>query len=224
MEEKLENKEYCKTCGGYCCKKSGCDYYPCDFKDLSFKGLTNILSEGNISIVSSLYFEKLPNDKIIYTPFLYLRARNIDRDIVDLVSIKKTCSMLREDGCYYDFKHRPSGGVNFVPASNRINCHPKDNQILHLKEWNRYQKVLSKFVKSYCGISLEDKLKEDIENLFYECLSGVLATVSIDEQEDIKRMLPLLIQAAPLEYEKACNRYKEKGISKKLNYSSNKRK
>ena len=73
-------------------------------------------------------------------------------------------------------------------------------------------------------MSLEDKLKEDIENLFYECLSGVLDTVPIEEQEDIKRMIPPLIQTAPIEYEKACNRYKEKKISKKLNYPSNKRK
>ena len=224
MEEILENKEYCKNCGGYCCKKSGCDYYPEDFKDLSFNGLTNILSQGNISIVSFLDFERLPNGKLTYTPFLYLRARNIDRDIVDLVSIKKTCSMLKEDGCYYDIEHRPSGGVNLIPASNRLNCHPKENHLEHIKQWGRYQKVLSKFVRKYCGMSLEDKLKEDIENLFYECLSGVLDTVPIEEQEDIKRMIPTLIQIAPIEYEKACNRYKEKKISKKLNYPSNKRK
>ncbi len=218
MEEMVENKKYCKDCGGYCCKKSGCDYYPDDFKDLSFNGLTNILSEGNISIVAALDFERLPNGKLIYTPFLYLRARNIDRDIVDLLSIKKTCSMLRKDGCYYDIEHRPSGGVNLVSAPNRFDCYHKENHLEHIMQWGRYQKVLGKFVKKYCGMSLDDKLKEDFENLFYECLNGVLSTVSIEEKEDIISMLPLLVEIAPSEYKKARNRYKEKGISKKLIY------
>ena len=26
-----ENKEICKKCGGFCCKKSGCDYFVSDF-------------------------------------------------------------------------------------------------------------------------------------------------------------------------------------------------
>ena len=224
MDVMLENKKYCKECGGYCCKKSGCDYYPEDFKDLSFNGLTNILSGGNISIVAFLDFERLPNGNLIYTPFLYLRARNIDRDIVDLVSIKKTCRMLKDDGCSYSINDRPSGGVNLIPASNRLKCRPKENHLEHIKEWERYQKVLSKFVRKYYGMSLEDKLKEDIENLFYECLMGVLDTVPIEEQEDIKGMLPILIQTSPLEYERVYKRYNEKGISKKLNFPKDKRK
>ena len=222
MEEMLENKEYCKNCGGYCCKKCGCDYYPEDFKDLSFNALTEILSARNISIVSFLNFEKLPNGKLIYIPFLYLRARNVDRDIVDLVSIKKTCSMLKDDGCSYNIDNRPSGGVNLIPASNRLRCHHKENHLKHILEWERYQKVLAKFVKKYCGMSVEDKLKEDIENLFYECLIGVLDTVPIEEQEDIKKMLPSLIQAAPIEYLNAEKRYKERGVSKKLSFPSDK--
>ena len=132
--------------------------------------------------------------------------------------------MLREDGCSYDFKNRPSAGANLIPATSRFDCHPKIAPIEYLRSWERYQKVLTKFVKRYCGMSLEDKLKEDIENLFYECLSGDLDTVPIEEQEDIKRMIPALIQTAPLEYEKACKRYIEKGNSKKLNYPSDKRK
>lgn len=216
MEAILEIKEYCKKCGGYCCKKCGCGYYPEDFKDLSFNGLTNILSEGNISIVSTFSFERLPNEELTYIPFLYLRARNVDRDIVDLVSIKKTCSMLREDGCYYDFKHRPSGGANLIPASNRLNCYHKENHLEHIKEWGRYQKVLSKFVKRYCGMSVEYKLKEDIENLFYECLNGVLYTVPVEEQEDIKKLILFLVRTSPLECENAIKRFKDKGNSKKL--------
>ena len=95
MEEILEIKNIAKIVVDTAVKRVVVNYYPEDFKDLSFNGLTNILSQGNISIVSFLDFERLPNGKLTYTPFLYLRARNIDRDIVDLVSIKKTCSMLK---------------------------------------------------------------------------------------------------------------------------------
>ena len=225
MEEILENKEYCTACVGYCCKKCGCDYYPEDFKDLSFNGLTKILSEGNISIVAALDFQRMPKGNLVYTPLLYLRARNIDRDIVDLVSIKKTCSMLREDGCSYDFKNRPSAGANLIPATSRFECHPKIAPTEYLRSWESYQKVLTRFVKRYCGMSLEYKLKEDIENLFYECLSGVLDTVPIEEKYDVEyNFLPNLLETSPLEYEKAYKRYKEKGLSKKLNYPSDKRK
>ena len=45
-----------------------------------------------------------------------------------------------------------------------------------------------------------------------------------EEQEDIKGMLPILIQTSPLEYERVYKRYNEKGISKKLNFPKDKRK
>ena len=91
---KFENKEYCKSCGGYCCQKSGCDYWVDDFKDKSYNGLLEILASENVSIVAFLKFQRMKNDKIIATPFLGLRARNSDRDVIDLLSIKTSCSML----------------------------------------------------------------------------------------------------------------------------------
>ena len=64
-------------------------------------------------------------------------------------------------------------------------------------------------------MSVEDKLKEDIENLFYECLNGVLYTVPVEEQEDIKKLI-FLVRTSPLECENAIKRFKDKGNSKKL--------
>ena len=125
--EKYENKDYCRNCGGYCCKKSGCDYWVDDFNDKSLKGLLEVLSSGNISIVSLLKFQKLKNEKIVAVPFLCLRARNTDRDIVDLLSIKTTCSMLTENGCSYFLEDRPSGGVNLIPGKSRFECRPAKN-------------------------------------------------------------------------------------------------
>lgn len=120
--EEIENKEYCSKCGGYCCRKCGCDYSPADFEDLSFNGLLNTLNEGNISVVSTLDFRRI-NGKLIMAPLLYLRARNINRDVIDLLSFKTTCSMLREDGCFYEYPERPTGGKNLVPAFKKELCY-----------------------------------------------------------------------------------------------------
>ena len=41
-----ENKEFCKNCGGRCCKKSGCDYWPSDLPDKTYKGILKFLENG----------------------------------------------------------------------------------------------------------------------------------------------------------------------------------
>ena len=41
-DPKYENKEICKQCGGYCCKKSGCDYFVSDFESMKLYYLENI--------------------------------------------------------------------------------------------------------------------------------------------------------------------------------------
>ena len=87
--ERVENREICSKCGGKCCKKSGCDYSTKDFDDLSVNAIYQKLEEGNISIVAFLNFNRLPNGRLACSPFLYLRARNTDRGVVDLLSFKK---------------------------------------------------------------------------------------------------------------------------------------
>lgn len=108
MDNKYENKELCLSCG-ICCKKCGCDYAPSDFDDLCINSLYEKLIEENILIVSCFNFETLKNGKVIATPFLYLRARNVNRCIVDLFSLKRTCSMLTDKGCFYAIEQRPKG-------------------------------------------------------------------------------------------------------------------
>lgn len=73
-----ENESLCKQCGGKCCKKCGCDYLPNDFTDLSTNGLVEKILEGNISIVSTLLIDHLPNGGEALTPILLLRERNIN--------------------------------------------------------------------------------------------------------------------------------------------------
>lgn len=202
--DKCENKDICSKCGGYCCKKSGCDYLPSDFDNLSYNSTLEILSSGNISIVAALEFSELKDGKLVVVPFLYLRARNKDRDVVDLLSIKNTCSMLTKDGCSYDINNRPSGGALLIPMENG-RCY---REAIDMSIWDNYQKVLSRVVKRYTGMSVDQKLKEDIENLFYDVLAGKLEGVAKEEVEDIKGLIPLLLRTNIEEYKKANKRYK----------------
>lgn len=218
--EKYENKDYCRNCGGYCCKKSGCDYWVDDFNDKSLKGLLEVLSSGNISIVSLLKFQKLKNEKIVAVPFLCLRARNTDRDIVDLLSIKTTCSMLTENGCSYSLEDRPSGGVNLIPGKSRFECRPAKNPLDEMMKWDAYQKPLRKIVKQYTGLSVEDKLREDVENLFLDVFNGELEKATIEEQYDIKGMLDILEKAYPNEHQNAVRSYfADKKVNRKTKQS-----
>ena len=207
--EKYENKEFCKNCGGYCCKKSGCDYWVDDFGDKSYNGLLEILSSGNISIVSFLKFQQLKNGKIVAVPFLGLRARNTNRDIIDLLSIKTTCSMLTDTGCTYSLEDRPSGGVNLIPGKTKLECRPEKDALKEMMKWESYQKPLRKIVKKYTGLSVEDKLREDVENLFLDVLNGELEKATVEEQYDIEGMLTILKKAYPEEYINALISYKD---------------
>jgi len=98
---------------------------------------------------------------------LYLRARNINRPIVDLLSLKTTCSQLGPTGCNYSLEDRPSGGVNLIPKENN-DCYRLIDQLKIMEFWDYYQKVLSRLVKRITGLSVEENLKKDIENLLYD--------------------------------------------------------
>lgn len=199
-----ENKDMCSICGGMCCIKCGCDYSTKDFKDCSYNTLKKELSKGDISIVCFLRFKE---DKK-YEPFLYLRARNTNRDIVDLISMKTKCSMLTDSGCPYDYKHRPSGGKNLIPRKDMDSpCIPEKNPFEIVMSWKPYQKILKRIVLEYTGMNLEKKIKVDVENLFYDVLTENFDYVSEKEREEIKNFIMLLIGTFPEEYKSAYTKY-----------------
>lgn len=198
----LENREICKECGGMCCKKSGCDYWVSDFEDKSYKYLYEKLMEGNISIVSTISFENLPNGNLYANPFLYLRARNQNRPIVDLLSMKTTCSMLGECGCKYGMDKRPGGGVNLIPTEDH-RCKPFKNPLVEMRKWESYQKVLSKLVKRISGYSVDERFRMDVKNLFTDVINEKYEGVSQIELKEIASLIPYLVQAFPNEYEQA---------------------
>lgn len=208
MDIQYENKELCKQCGGKCCKKCGCDYLPKDFSDLSTNGLVEKILEGSISIVSALNINKLPNGGETITPILLLRERNINRSSVDLLSLKTTCASLNENGCKYDLEHRPSGGKMLIPMENN-KCY-NENPNLKIQEWLRYQKILERVVKRITGKSVDECLKEDVKNLFIDCLNQNYEGVSKIELEEIATLLPHLVLIYPEEYKDAlesCKHY-----------------
>ena len=208
--EKLENKEICQKCGGYCCKKSGCDYFTTDFASLKSDYLEEVLKSGRVSIVSIIKFTN-DHGKMTLRPFLYLRARNVGRGAIDLLSYKKTCASLEDDGCYFDFENRPSGGKHLVPSSlGKDYCHSNVDLLKEVLKWRSYQNVLRGLVEKFTGMDVFSKLKEDVENLFYDYLTDNNKDVAIEEKKDILGMLPLLKEVYPESYESALERYNQK--------------
>ena len=205
---KHENKNICSKCGGRCCKKSGCDYSADDFDNCSYNNLVKELSKGDKSIVCFMKFKEDSSGNITYEPFLYLRARNNDRDIVDLVSIKTGCSLLLPNGCSFDYKHRPMGGRNLKPVDpNEGSCMPLKNPMDIVNTWRPHQKTLKRLIINFSKKNIDVKIREDVENLFYDVLSENFNGISPMELEDIKGFIPLLIKAFPDELKNASIRY-----------------
>lgn len=213
--DKIENKDICAKCGGFCCKKSGCDYFVSDFDNLKFDYLLNVLNEGKISVVSSLDFNRLKNGKLVCSQILSLRARNNNRDIIDLLSFKTTCSQLTTSGCTYNLEERPSGGAALIPKDNMA-CYSDINRVEELKKWLSHQKVLERAVKRFTGMSADNKLKEDVENLFYDILCENFDNIMDVEIYDVLKMLPLLEETFQEQVKNANDRYNKSFILKRL--------
>ena len=212
LDVKNEDLDICRECGGMCCIKCGCDYGIVDFKDRTYKGFLDMLNVGDKSIVAMINFTTLSNGKFVAEPTLYIRARNINRDIVDLISMKTRCASLTENGCMHDYDTRPFGGKNLKPSREVDGpCRPIINPLLLMEEWKPYQKQLSKIVKFYTGMGVMEKISLDVEDLFYRCLTRDYEGVSELEMIDLKGFVSLLKRAYPEEFVRTFN--KSKGIS-----------
>lgn len=155
------NKDICRDCGGRCCKNCGCVYSPDNFSMITFGNLKAELEKGKISITS----EFLVGQKNV-SYYLLLRARNKDREIVDLFSAKNTCSLLGENGCELNDFERPQGGVLYIPSKDGICKGLYTEQIGH-QEWSNHQKVLERLTKYFCGKTSQEKIREDIIQVAY---------------------------------------------------------
>ena len=209
-----EDLELCSKCGGMCCKKCGCDYGIVDFTDRTYNGLKESLDKGDKSIVAVLKFNTMKNGCYMIEPTLYIRARNINRDIVDLISMKTRCAQLNENGCSYNYEDRPLGGRNLKPRKLEDGgCFPIISQLDILSSWIPYQKQLRKLVKCYTGMSVDKKISEDVENLIYDFMIGNFDDVSKLELYEIKDFVPMLVKAFPNEAKNAYKRYENKNCN-----------
>lgn len=223
--EKYEDKDICKSCGGLCCKKSGCDYYVSDFPSVTKSEILKALETGNVSIVAAVDIQRI-NEKLVASPILYLRARNKDRDVIDLFSMKRECSMLNDTGCSYDLEHRPSGGASLIPKKNTFgayNCRPAVDHVEEVKKWMSHQNLLGKIVKRYTGKSVNEVFREDVERVFYEVMTEQFDGVSKLEIYDIVQTLPQLAECFPNEFNNAKEKYKKTAkVYKKIEISEKK--
>lgn len=217
MKVKLEDKKICERCKGECCKKSGCDYSTDDFQDLSMKALEEILKEGKTSIVAAIGTKRAKNGNKFIVPYLYLRARNMNRGVVDLISLKSRCSLLTETGCSYTLENRPSGGVNLIPSRIKGHCYPLKNPLEIVAGWEKYQVLLAKMVKKITGKTVDNKLRENTENLAYDIMMGNFDYVTDREKEEIIPLLQQLADIYPSEVKKGVERARKEQAVLKMN-------
>jgi len=174
---KYLNKKKCSECGGVCCKRCGCMYLPEDFASMEYEDLLKLINVGNISINihifdifgTSLIYEKYgfynaaTYNKRLWSYYLYLRARNIDGDIIDFFGGENTCSMLSDKGCKYSDNERPSLGLSLIPRKRKgEECVQPAYKYLYeiMYDWIKYQKVLEQIVIKIAGKTSIDLLAE----------------------------------------------------------------
>lgn len=200
-----EKKNLCKKCGGKCCKKSGCDYFVSDFLEINEEVLIKKLDEGETSIVGALYPISDSEGYLSFIPFLYLRARNIGRDIVDILSFKRQCMLLTDNGCPYPLEKRPGGGAALIPQRFR-KCYRDEDPLIETSKWEPYQQLLSSLVVRYSGMSVDEIFKRDIEQVLYETMIEDFAGIDKEELNDMLQAVPLLATCFPKQYNAAKKR------------------
>ncbi len=200
------NNEYCSNCGGKCCKKSGCDYFVEDFEVINKASLMQLLDSGNVSIVATLDFRLLADSTLVCRPFLYLRVRNVERDVVDLFSFKRQCSMLSDTGCLYSPDKRPSGGLNLIPNEDNTKCRPERDIVTEIAKWEPYQNILGKLVKRYTGMSVDERFRQDVEQVFVDIFNKNFEGVAEVEIEDMLSSISHLAACFKEEYHRALKR------------------
>lgn len=165
-QEKLINEEYCKKCGGECCKTSACAYLPRDL-DMSKKAILKKLESKEATIVGKLLVDYIDN-KIVSVPVLCIDVRSIGKTEIDLLSPKTGCALLSTEGC--TLKDKPSGALSLIPntgglyAEDDTRCKNifEDKEYLVINEWLKYEKLLIEIVEQIGNSSFETQYKRAI--------------------------------------------------------------
>lgn len=139
-----EDINICKSCGGMCCKTMGCHFSPKDFDTISVEYLKNMINRGYISID---WWDGDVDELDKYERVYFLRMRNKNGNIVD-PSWGGQCILWTEEGCPFDWFHRPMGGKALVPNKNRWceTLYSKENCV---RDWRKYWDILNELYEMY---------------------------------------------------------------------------
>lgn len=168
--------------------------------------LEQVLDTERVSVTGNLTIKRTKDGKPFIEMILALKVRNVGRDEIDLWSIASRCVNLEDNGCYFDITKRPSGGIHLI-AEPHFLCHPDYDLEKELEKWKPYQTLLRKLVKRRTGMTLEAKLRQDIENAFYDLMSNNYPNSNEVAINNALKMTTELMYLYPKEFEKARIRF-----------------
>lgn len=137
------NEEACKECRGVCCKNMGCCISPDDLKSVDYDSLKKLLDTGLVSID---WYESLDHAGYSENGY-YLRMRNQNADVID-PAYCGVCSILTNNGCPLDFKHRPKGG-RLLNANTCENKDPTYSNYECALDWIPHFSILKRLINKY---------------------------------------------------------------------------
>lgn len=176
----FDQPEICSKCEGhgFCCRRNACNCHPLDF-DNDVAKMEKALETGKYAIdfarkTADAFIYKgeyltLDTDHIIQTDreALYMRPRNINRPIVDIVHETEDvdegpCVLWSyEKGCELEYDERPMFGRTTIPSKNPKKCFNyydvlgglegiKDGQTIKLCDvWKPYTKELFRLAQRF---------------------------------------------------------------------------
>ena len=197
-------------------------YLPEDFTSMEYDDLLNLINVGNISININIFdifctssdykkyiLDHSASDTVLWSYYLYLRARNIDGDIVDLFGGENPCRMLGDKGCKYTDKERPSLGLSLIPEKRKgEGCVQPAHRYLYevMYDWLKHQKTLEELVRTFTNkTTIEligeqgrtnpywrnyyNKLDDYIDSETAFKIESELKNLKIDENINVKKLI-----------------------------------
>lgn len=162
--ERNETPDLCRECGGKCCKRYGCEWSIDDFRrefgEVTKENLISAIKTGIVTIdwwegdyrrdYGIEYSEDDERDECHF-----IRSRHTNEPIGTFpTSWGGTCVSLTENGCKFDWEHRPLGGKSLAAQRRKvegtiryieptiIDCDGLNHKIDFVNEWFPYNDLL----------------------------------------------------------------------------------
>lgn len=172
-----ENYEFCKTCGGRCCKNAGCSITAEDFQhlygDITPEAVKEVLKNGYTALTyrSAQRYERRGyecNNDVYLLYYLKMRTEAAD-EFGFFTRGLGPCRALTHKGCEYSWDERPSGGKILVPAEDPHDCRIlpsleeegiEDDVDFSIRSWLPHQAVLNEVANEYYSKGYEPDILE----------------------------------------------------------------